>query len=139
MVGRASTPRRRDFAMATHAASTTPQDVTLLATDGLALKAWAWPSAEGRGALGIAHGLGEHGGCSRGAAEGLRAALGIDVLAFDFRGHGRSPGRRGVVRRYEDLTADLRGALQWAARERPGRPVFILAHSNGGQVALRTL
>src|SRR5262249_37570770 len=49
-----------------------------------------------------------------------------------------SPGRRGVVRRYDDLTADFLGALTWAGRARPGLPRFVLGHSNGGQVVLRT-
>jgi alpha-beta hydrolase superfamily lysophospholipase len=65
--------------------------------------------------------------------------LGIEVLAFDFRGHGRSPGRRGGVRGYDDLSADLRGALAWYGRRRPGLPRFVLGHSNGGLVALRTV
>ena len=63
--------------------------------------------------------------------------LDIDVVAVDLRGHGRSPGRRGVVRRDEDLTDDLTSALEWVARNRPDAPRFLLGHSNGGQVALR--
>ena len=115
-----------------------PRDVTFPAVDGLPLRAWHWPTpAEARGTLVIAHGLGEHGLAYRRVAEAVGPRLGLDVLAFDFRGHGRSPGRRGVVRRYEDLTADLTGALDWAGGRRPGLPRFVLGHSNGGQVALR--
>jgi alpha-beta hydrolase superfamily lysophospholipase len=72
-------------------------------------------------------------------AEALGPALGIDILALDFRGHGRSPGRRGYVRRYGELVADLHAALGWAERARPGRARFVLGHSNGGLVALRAL
>jgi alpha-beta hydrolase superfamily lysophospholipase len=57
-------------------------------------------------------------------------------VAVDLRGHGRSPGRRGVVRRYEELTHDLSCSLGWVARNRPDLPRFLLGHSNGGQVAL---
>src|SRR5262249_14827727 len=70
-------------------------------------------------------------------AESLGRMLDVDIIAVDLRGHGRSPGRRGVVRRYEDLTDDLACALDWAARTRPDVPRFLLGHSNGGQVALR--
>ena len=35
-------------------------------------------------------------------------AVEADFLAPDFRGHGRSPGRRGVVRKYEEFVDDLR-------------------------------
>jgi alpha-beta hydrolase superfamily lysophospholipase len=118
-------------------ATTEPLDVTVPAADGLALRAWYWPRPRPRGVLVLSHGLGEHAGCYRHVAEALGEALEFDVLAFDYRGHGRSPGRRGVVRRYDELTADLRAALAWAARERPGLPRFVLGHSNGGQVALR--
>ena len=66
-----------------------------------------------------------------------RQQLEVDVVAVDLRGHGRSPGRRGVVRRYEDLTDDVSCAVSWVARNRPDVPRFLLGHSNGGQVALR--
>src|SRR3954463_2709603 len=115
----------------------TPRDVTLSTGDGNALRAWYWTRRSPRAALVVAHGFGEHGGCYRHVAEALGPALEIDILAPDFRGHGRSPGRRGVIRRYAELVSDLRGALDWVARSRPGLPRFVLGHSNGGQVALR--
>ena len=65
------------------------------------------------------------------------ARLELDVIAVDYRGHGKSPGRRGVVRRYDDLVGDLSSVLTWTARQLPKLPQFVLAHSNGGQVALR--
>jgi alpha-beta hydrolase superfamily lysophospholipase len=85
----------------------------------------------------VAHGLGEHGGAYEHLAEAISPALEIDFMAIDFRGHGRSSGRRGVVRRYEDLVEDLRAAVEWAMKHRPDAPLFLLGHSNGGQVALR--
>jgi len=85
----------------------------------------------------VAHGLGEHGGAYAHLAEAIGPALEIDFLAIDFRGHGRSSGRRGVVRRYEDLVEDLRAAIAWAMSRRPDVPLFLLGHSNGGQVVLR--
>ena len=118
-------------------AASPPLDVTIPSADGTPLRAWSWPRIRPRGVLVIAHGLGEHSGCYRHVAEALGEAADVDVLAFDFRGHGRSPGRRGVVRRYDELTADLLGALAWAGRQRPEAPLFVLGHSNGGQVALR--
>jgi lysophospholipase len=44
-----------------------------------------------------------------------------------------------MVNRYEDLCDDLRAAVAWAARERPGLTRFALGHSNGGQVVLRSI
>jgi alpha-beta hydrolase superfamily lysophospholipase len=115
------------------------RDVTISAADGTPLHGWLWTRESPRGVLVIAHGLGEYGGCYRPAAEAWREATGLDVLAFDFRGHGHSPGRRGVVRRFDDLSNDLHGALAGAEAAYPGLPRFLLGHSNGGLVAARTL
>jgi alpha-beta hydrolase superfamily lysophospholipase len=111
--------------------------VVIPTADGLRLHATCWPQPEPRGVVVIAHGFGEHGGCYAHVAAALGQGVGVDVVAVDLRGHGRSPGRRGVVRAYDDLVADLLAVHDWAGRERPGLPRFILGHSNGGQLALR--
>jgi len=119
---------------------TTPCDaseLTVPSRDGVALKARWWAVPRPRGMVVVAHGLGEHGGAYAHLAEAISPALEIDFLAIDFRGHGRSSGRRGVVRRYEDLVEDLRAAIAWALGRRPDVPLFLLGHSNGGQVVLR--
>lgn len=124
--------------MSQSAASAQPRDETIPAADGLPLKAWLWTRPEPRATLVLAHGLGEHAGCYQHVAEALGPACRIDVLAFDFRGHGRSPGKRGQVRSFDEYSSDLRGVLDWAAEHLPGRPRFLLGHSNGALVALRT-
>jgi alpha-beta hydrolase superfamily lysophospholipase len=63
----------------------------------------------------------------------------VDVFAFDFRGHGLSPGPRGVVKHYDDLVSDFTGGLGWVRAELPNRPLFVLGHSNGAQVVLRAV
>src|SRR5438876_11543117 len=54
-----------------------------------------------RGMVVVAHGFGEHGACYDHVARAVGTAAGVDFVAADFRGHGRSPGRRGVVRSEE--------------------------------------
>ena len=76
----------------------------------------------------------EHGGCYRRVAEMSGARLDFDVVAVDYRGHGRSPGR-GFVKCHQDLVGDLSGVLAWTERQLPSAPRFVLAHSNGGQAA----
>lgn len=114
-------------------------DLTLTALDGLPLMTRVWARERPKGCLLIAHGLGEHGGCYTHVAEVLGPALDIDIVAFDFRGHGRSPGRRGSLRRFDELNLDLAGALAWSKARYPDVPRFLLGHSNGGLIALSTL
>ena len=116
-----------------------PRAVALAPAGRPRLAARHWAAPDPRGILVVAHGHGEHGGCYAGLAAELVPAAGVDVLAFDSRGHGLSEGRRGVIRRYDDLLDDLDAWIGWAAAERPGLPVFVLGHSNGGLAAIRLL
>lgn len=102
--------------------------------DGLELFARAWP-AGGTGCLAILHGYGEHSGRYEAFARWLNGQ-GWDVIACDLRGHGRSPGRRGHIRRFSEYLQDA-AALHAGARDlAPGRPVFLLGHSLGGLIAV---
>ncbi|MCC7107485.1 MAG: alpha/beta fold hydrolase [Chloroflexi bacterium] len=59
---------------------------------------------------------------------------GLDVIAMDFRGHGRSSG----VFTFSALEdADLEAVIEWARREYPH--LAIIGFSLGGAVALNTL
>ena len=87
----------------------------------------------------IVHGLGEHAGVYRSAAETIGAALGLSILAVDCRGHGRSPGKRGLLYRYEELLDDVDAALGWARWRHPTAPCFVLGHSNGGLATILAL
>jgi alpha-beta hydrolase superfamily lysophospholipase len=102
------------------------------------LHATLWTVERPRAVLVIAHGVGEHGGCYSEVAASLQSAIAdLEILAVDLRGHGRSPGLRGYVGRYEELIGDLRSTVLWVREHRPNVPVFVLGHSNGGQLALR--
>ena len=118
-------------------AQSPPRDITIRSFDGVPLCGWHWTRPAPRGVVVIAHGFGEHGGCYRHVADAIGPAAEVDVVAPDLRGHGCSPGRRGVVSAYEDLVADILCAIAWARRARPGLPLVVLGHSNGGQLALR--
>ena len=116
-----------------------PADVAFPSADGTALRGRFWTRPDPRAIVVISHGLGEHGGSYGPVAGTIASAADVDILAFDYRGHGRSAGPRGVVRAYGDLERDLVAALDWAARERPGLPRFLLGHSNGGLVAAKVV
>ncbi len=113
------------------------RDVVVSTRDRLRIQARWWQVERPRGTVVVAHGLGEHGGTYAHLAEIVGGLLDLDFVALDFRGHGRSPGRRGVVRRYHDLVEDLQAVVAWARQQNPDLPIFVLGHSNGGQVVLR--
>lgn len=124
--------------MSTKAHLHDPELIAFPSLDATTLHAALWAVDEPKGVLLIAHGVGEHGGCYSDVATSIQAVMpDLEILALDFRGHGRSPGRRGFVKVYDDLIGDLLGALRWMEKRRPGLPRFLLGHSNGGQVALR--
>jgi lysophospholipase len=116
---------------------TSVREIEVRSADGMPLRGRWWRRQTPRAVMIVSHGFAEHGGCYRRLAEALGPRLDIDVIAVDYRGHGTSPGRRGVVKRYGDLVGDLSSVVTWAARQSPMVPRFILGHSNGGQVALR--
>ena len=114
------------------------RELTTAGLGGLDLHAQAWlPEAHVRSVVVVAHGLGEHSGRYAHLAESLVGA-GHAVYALDHRGHGRSPGARGNIERFEHLVSDFGSFAGRAARQHPDAPVFLLGHSMGGAVAFAT-
>src|SRR4051812_22270476 len=104
-----------------------PMNATIRSADGTELKASYYPGIEPRGILIVSHGLGEHSGCYDEFATTLAATPGlVDVLSFDYRGHGQSPGKRGVIGSYNEFVRDLEAAIAWAAERRFDLPRFLL-------------
>ena len=60
---------------------------------------------------------------------------GYDLLTFDYRGYGQSDGNINRENSIEDATTILRAAQQRAQ----GRPLFIVAQSIGGVIAVAAL
>jgi alpha-beta hydrolase superfamily lysophospholipase len=64
------------------------------------------------------------------------ATHGVTSYALDFRGHGKSAGRRGYVRQWADFAEDLKVFLDHVAREGGLKPpAYLLGHSHGALVA----
>jgi alpha-beta hydrolase superfamily lysophospholipase len=97
-----------------------------------------WSPARPTATLVINHGLGEHTECYQRLVEGLRD-MNIRFIAYDMRGHGRSEGKRGVVRRFSEYTSDLEIFLAHIRKEISNDPIAILGHSLGGLVVLTTI
>jgi alpha-beta hydrolase superfamily lysophospholipase len=110
---------------------------TLHTDDGvpLHLQQWSAPEPANRGTVLIVHGLGEHIGRYAHVAAFLNAC-GWHVAGHDQRGHGASGGRRGALRRPDDLLRDLSQVIDVLRAQRSG-PLVLLGHSMGGLVAGR--
>jgi alpha-beta hydrolase superfamily lysophospholipase len=109
---------------------------TLTTRDGIRLHVERF-AARGapRAVVVMIHGFSAHCGAFRHVAAAL-AAGGFAVTAFDCRGHGRSEGRHGYVRRFTDYADDLQLVLAGARALSPGLPVAVVAHSHGVTVTL---
>ncbi len=104
--------------------------------DSLRLFWQRWqPDGQAKAALLIVHGVAEHSGRYGNLVEGL-LPKGYALYAFDQRGHGRSPGRRGFIRSWEEYRSDLRAFIRVVQGCEPGCPLFLFGHSMGALVVL---
>ena len=65
--------------------------------------------------------------------------LGISVLHFDFRGHGRSEGKRGHIDAFQDYLDDVSVMVELFEHELQPERRLLLGHSNGGLIAAHAL
>jgi len=81
----------------------------------------------------LAHGFAEHARRYDHVAQRLGEA-GLVTYALDHRGHGRSGGKRVMVRDVSEFTADFDTLVGIAKREHPGLKCIVLGHSMGGGI-----
>jgi alpha-beta hydrolase superfamily lysophospholipase len=112
------------------------EDVRFAAADGVELGGWLVPHAQARGNVIFCHGHGRSRGHVAGLLETLHG-LGLNVLAFDFRGHGDSEGHTSTFGHRE--VDDLLGAEAYLRRRFPGQPLFLVGVSLGAAVSLQAL
>ena len=92
------------------------------------------PDKEIKAVVLVVHGLFEHSGRYRNLAEYL-VPRGFAVCSYDQRGHGRSEGLRGYVKRFSDFIDDLQTFHALEAERFRGKPMFLFGHSIGGTIA----
>lgn len=91
------------------------------------------PELPVRAVVVLAHGFGEHARRYDHVAERF-GEVGLATYALDHRGHGRSGGRRVLVRDIAEYTADFNTLVGIAHREYPGCKSVVLGHSMGGGI-----
>ncbi len=107
------------------------EEIRFVSSDGARLHGWWLPSGPEAGTLLYLHG---NAGNISNCAEYLRGVgrLGVNCLAFDYRGYGRSEGRPSEKGFYLDAEAALREARQRSGHDR----VAVVGHSLGGIAAV---
>lgn len=107
--------------------------------DGLDLYALQWTvNEQSEAVVAFVHGHGDH--CRRyDEWFSMLTARNISVLTFDYRGHGRSAGKRGVIRHFGDLLKDVTLLHEKAKELFPGVPVVLYGHSLGASIVLSYL
>lgn len=113
------------------------QQGQLKTRDGLTLATRRWmPVDAHRGDLVLLHGYAEHCGRYDHVAAAMNQ-IGLAVHAYDQRGHGLSPGRRGYIHRYDVWVDDLEDFIASLRDEVGDKPLFLMGHSMGGQILCR--
>ncbi len=101
------------------------------AEDGLRLRGWCSDVAGARGTVVIGHGYRDDRRQLSSLAPAL-SAVGLRVVLFDFRAHGRSEGSRITIG--HDESKDVRAMLAWASTL--GGPVSYVGFSMGAAAYL---
>ncbi|MGB6761822.1 lysophospholipase [Mycobacterium sp.] len=114
--------------------ATTRTEQTFDGVGGVRIVYDVWsPDTDPRGVVVLSHGLGEH---AR-RYDHVATRFGQDGLvtyALDHRGHGRSGGKRVLVKDISEYTGDFDTMVGIATKEHPGAKRIVLGHSMGGGV-----
>jgi alpha-beta hydrolase superfamily lysophospholipase len=110
---------------------------TFTAQDGTSIYWKAWlPEGTPKAVVHLIHGYAEH--IERyGNVVNELVPAGYAVFGNDHRGHGKSQGRRGHVKNFQEFIDDERQfSLEFIKAQFPNTPYFVLGHSMGSLIAL---
>jgi len=113
----------------------TSRDGWIETSNGPRLFTRAWGEDPNAPAVAIVHGLGDHSGRWERVGRTL-ASHGFAAYALDLPGHGKSEGKRGHVRSWDDYRLALTRWMEVLRQGNDGRRWALLGHSLGGLIAL---
>jgi len=113
----------------------TSRDGWIETADGPRLFTRAWGEDPKAPAVGIVHGLGDHSGRWERVGRAL-ASRGFAAYALDLPGHGKSEGKRGHVRSWDDYRLALTRWMEVLRQDGGARRWALLGHSLGALIAL---
>lgn len=112
------------------------KEFSLITADGLNLFGQSWsPKTETLAVINLIHGIGEHSTRYAGMAE-YYTQRGIAIYAIDYRGHGKSEGKRGHTPSYEHLMKDIDLLVDYSEKDNTCIKRFIYGHSLGGNLVV---
>lgn len=111
-----------------------PEDAWIFAADGTKLHGWYVEHPQPRAVVLFCHGNAGNITFLAAMLDNLRLRHEVSVLAFDYRGYGRSEGRPSE----EGLLQDARAARKWLAHRAriPEQEIVLMGQSLGGAVAI---
>jgi uncharacterized protein len=112
------------------------ENVRFSSLDRTELAGWLIPHPDPRGNVIFCHGHGRNRGHCAGLLQTFHD-LRLNVLAFDFRGHGASAGDTSTFGHRE--VQDLLAAAAYMDQRCPGQPLFLVGVSLGAAVSLQAL
>ena len=103
----------------------------------LLIRSWIPSKSQNKNIL-IVHGLGEHSGRYEDLANFLVKKK-FGVFAVDLIGHGRSSGRRGHIKSFEEYLDTVELSLIYIRKKFLDIPIILFGHSLGGLISLKFL
>lgn len=102
--------------------------------DGMKLSAYVWePKEKPKAIINLVHGFGEY--SERYDLWAMRfTEKGFMIHAVDYRGHGKSDGRRGHIHNFNDFLNDIDVLVNESKKLYPDLPQLIYGHSLGGNI-----
>jgi alpha-beta hydrolase superfamily lysophospholipase len=107
---------------------------SLEAVDGLDIYCEVHSCPEPKGVILAVHDYGEHCGVYRSIFDRL-CEEGYTVYAADLRGHGKTPGERGLITRFDDYLEDLDLLMARVKDREANQPIFLLGQGLGALIA----
>jgi len=110
------------------------EDAEFASADGTALHGWFVPAENPKGVVLFSHGNGEHVAWQAQELAFIRDAYGVSVMAWDYRGYGKSQGKPSE----QGILADAEAARTWLANRAgvPEESIILFGRSLGGAVAV---
>lgn len=103
--------------------------------DDLELHAWSVIPQKPTGVISLVHGIGEYSERYLHVAQFFNTHN-FGFISFDLRGHGKSDGKRGLIRGYHDLMKDIELLILKTQEICPDIPNILYGHSMGGSMVL---